>query len=396
MYLNKQLWTGFANVTEISGNTFIIDNITYLIHPTQINEVTVTNYNIAGGTIVDIPATVTRACISYSVTNIGAFAMDNLGLTSVTLPNTILTIGENAFAFNNLPSITIPDSVLTIDDGAFVQNNNMTSATIGNNVTSIGAFAFRFNGLQSISIPNSVLSIGARAFETNAIATLTLSTGLSSISDYAFAYNNISSVIIPDGVTTIGEFAFNNNNLTSLTIPEAVTQIGGFAFSTNQLTIVTIPQNITNIGNHAFQNNPLTDVYSLNMVPPTIITGGTLDTFAVDRSAINLHIPPGTSGPYVTDPGALWINFNSVTENALGVSNFELLNDVKLISASETIEIITSKTIKLKNYKLFSISGAEILKGNSTTISKSFLAHGVYILKLHFDKGTVTKKVLVY
>ena len=391
------LWTGFGSVNEITGSSFTVDNITYQINATATNEVTVTNYNIAGGTSVNIPATVSRACIPYTVTRIGNFAMDNIGLTSVTLPNTLVHIGENAFAFNDLPSIVIPDSVLTIDDGAFVQNNNMTSATIGTGVTSIGGFAFRFNALTSVVIPDNVLTIGDRAFESNSnITSVTIGSGLTTIGNYLFAYNSISSVTIPNNITTIGDFAFNNNTITTLTISNNVTSIGGFAFSTNQLATVTIPENVTSIGDHAFQNNPLTDVYSLNTTPPTIITGGTLDTFSTNRGTIDLHIPVGTTGPYVTDLGALWTDFNSVTEDAsLSTTDFELTHGIKIITRPYAINIISSNTVILKQYTLYTITGAQLSAGTEPHIPTATLAKGVYIITLHFNTGTLSKKIII-
>ena len=64
-----------------------------------------------------------------------------------------------------LTSITIPNSVTSIGSKAFSYCTGLTSVTIGNSVTSIGHIAFSHcSGLTSITIPNSVTSIGERAF----------------------------------------------------------------------------------------------------------------------------------------------------------------------------------------------------------------------------------------
>ena len=66
-------------------------------------------------------------------------------LISVTIPNTVTTIGPEAFEnCDGLTSVTIPESVVTIDYSAFDGCTSLTSVTIPNSVTSIGDKAFRY------------------------------------------------------------------------------------------------------------------------------------------------------------------------------------------------------------------------------------------------------------
>ena len=87
-------------------------------------------------------------------------------LASVTIPNSVQSIGEFAFYNNQLTNVVIPNSVTSIGAGAFY-GNQLTNVTIPNSVTSIGAGAFYGNQLTNVTIPNSVISIGDNAFQSN-------------------------------------------------------------------------------------------------------------------------------------------------------------------------------------------------------------------------------------
>ena len=71
------------------------------------------------------------------------------------------------YGCSGLTSVTIPNSVTSIGNGAFYGCSGLTSITIPNSVTSIGHFAFNYcSGLTSVTIPNSVTSIGNYAFSS--------------------------------------------------------------------------------------------------------------------------------------------------------------------------------------------------------------------------------------
>ena len=86
--------------------------------------------------------------------------------TNYTIPNSVTTIGENAFSgCKSLTNINIPNSVTTIGKGAFIHCDSLTSINIPNSVTTIGDSAFWLcESLTNINIPNSVTTIGVYAF----------------------------------------------------------------------------------------------------------------------------------------------------------------------------------------------------------------------------------------
>ena len=93
------------------------------------------------------------------------FAMGNL--TSVTIPDSVTKIGEEAFrGCKGLTSITIPAGVTEIGCAAFWYCTGLTSVTIPDGVTEIGGGTFAdCTGLTSVTIPAGVTEISVSAFE---------------------------------------------------------------------------------------------------------------------------------------------------------------------------------------------------------------------------------------
>ena len=88
-------------------------------------------------------------------------------LTSITLPNSIETIGAGAFEETQLTEIILPDSVVNIGDGAFKYCTNLTSITLlSKKIKYIGTNAFYYssNLKGELYISDSIVSIGSGAF----------------------------------------------------------------------------------------------------------------------------------------------------------------------------------------------------------------------------------------
>ena len=123
---------------------------------------------------VSIPATLG----GYTVTKLGEHAFYKCdGITSVTIPNGVVSIGPGAFYnCSNLTCVTIPNSVATIGDNAFYNCSELTSVTIPNGLTNIGGSVFRnCSKLTLCTIPNSITNIGWSAFAgCNEISALTI------------------------------------------------------------------------------------------------------------------------------------------------------------------------------------------------------------------------------
>ena len=205
-------------------------------------------------------SSLTSVTIPHSVTSIGNDAFYGCSsLTSVAIPSSVTSIGYAAFSgCSSLTSVIIPNGVTNID-GVFYGCSSLTSVTIPNSITSIGGYTFYgCSSLTSITIPNSVTSIGIGAFDgCSSLTSVAIPSSVTSIEKRTFrGCSSLTSVTIPNSITSIGESAFENcTSLTSITIGESVSKIGYSAFSgCSSLTSITIPNSIRSIGDWAFRD----------------------------------------------------------------------------------------------------------------------------------------------
>ena len=263
--------------------------------------VMITDYN-GSAEKVDIPAEID----GKSVTSIGYDAFKYSRLASITIPDSVTSIGSYAFYFcTNLRSVTIPDNVTEIYEGAFFNCTSLKSVTIPAGVKTIGSEAFGYqlyndekktvdgfsikyvkntyghyyatkNGfsketcLVTEELDNGTIAIKgyAGADKTFTVPSEINGKKVTEIGDSVFKYCLIlTSVTIPNSVTSVGDRAFwGCANLTSITIPDSVMSIGFIAFSDcSSLKSVTIPDSVTSIGDSAFG-----DCTSLTAIDVTI------------------------------------------------------------------------------------------------------------------------------
>ena len=183
------------------------------------------------------------------------------GITSASLPESLLTIEESAFALNPaLTNIEIPNSVLFIGDFAF-ESTGLTAAEIGNSVHTIGEAAFKKTKLSSIRIPDSVLDIGKHAFSESPLDEgVILSNSITAIEEGTFQNTELKEITIPDSVLAIGKSAFAESPLEEVIIGSSVKQINDSAFKNTKITTIIVPDLVEEIGASAFKGTPLNNV----------------------------------------------------------------------------------------------------------------------------------------
>jgi hypothetical protein len=284
-------------------------------YTTNNGTITITAYSGPGGAVA-IPSTIN----GLLVTSIREDAFDAcVGLTRLTIPNNVTSIGDSAFSGTSVTDATISNSVTNIGEHAFGSCSRLTAITVDALNSFYGSLdGVLFNKNQTIliqcpggkagsyTIPNSVTRIGDEAFSGCA---------------------SLTSVTIPNSVTCIGGGAFSGcASLTSVTIPNSVTSIGDEAFSgCTSLTNAAIPNSVTNIGAGVFEN--CTSV--------SAITVDALNSFyssvagvLFDKSQTTLvQYPGGKAGSYTIANGVTSIGEGAFGECA-GLTNVTIANSV--------------------------------------------------------------------
>ncbi len=157
-------------------------------------------------------------------------------LTAFEFKSNLKYIGANSFRESGIVEVTVPKTVLSVGENAFYDCMSLTTVSVS--AQEIGKFAFSYTGVgRTLDSPVKVRPSGAK------LATLTIGSGVKSIGSNAFQYAPIASVNLPSTLKTVGQYAFAQTDLAKLTVPDSVTRIGAYAFyGCSALTSVTFSQ----------------------------------------------------------------------------------------------------------------------------------------------------------
>ena len=163
------------------------------------------------------PAKLNSVTLPDGLKEIGNNAFYDTGLTSVNIPDTVTTIGSSAFVGTKLETVKIPDSVSEIRSGAFSGTPYLNKLPQTDGMTIDGAWLL--NGgfaYGHVVVPDGVKHIANSAFAKVSMQSLTLPDGLVSIGDSAFSGAKFKDITLPDSITDIGVLAFKDSSLFSL------------------------------------------------------------------------------------------------------------------------------------------------------------------------------------
>ena len=359
-------------------------------------------------------------------------------LEKITLPNSITTIGLDAFyktawyenqqdgvvylgnilyAYKGNMSegttIDIKEGTCLITARAFNGRNELKEVKCPGSMTYIDDYAFRnCKGQQKINLPNNIRRIGNYAFfNCQQLENITFPDSLRSIGDYALhSCLQLKSIKFPDKLETLGENVLQNcqgitevelgkglkstgiytffgcTNISEIVIPDNITHIADFTFSyCSNLKSLTIGRNVKTIGSYIMQNcSSMETVYMMCETPPTV--GGAIFAGSAKYENKILYVPAGTMDAYKEHK--TWGKFEDIREyDVTNISNTE----------KETPEIgITSDGIVLSNAEgaavsVYNVVGVVVEKIGNYAGETMMLDKGVYIIRI----GDKTMKVRI-
>ena len=227
--------------------------------------------------------------IPSQVTFLSMGCFEASGLTSINIPNTVITMAENVFnECEALETVTNwPNTIDTIPPNTF-RRTLIASFTIPSHVTALGNYCLAYTKITSIDIPDTITSIGFGVFLVcEELETITnWSSNLTTIPEATFyGCKRLTSFEIPAHVTTLGQWVFGGDiGLVSFTIPDTVTSMGSHMFylcenienvnwetpvslipsntffGCKSLTSFTIPPHVTMLASSCFRESGLTSI----------------------------------------------------------------------------------------------------------------------------------------
>ena len=163
-----------------------------------------------------------KVIMPSDVTEIGESAFANcFRLEDLNIPGSLRTLGKYAFfkCYSLNGEVVIPGGVNTVPDSAFFQCGSISSLTVKEGVVTIGNSAFSGCGMKSVSLPTSLRYLDACAFANcGSLRSVTIPSQINEIPEECFANcTNLSEVTMYKGVRLIKEGAFSNCPISRVT-----------------------------------------------------------------------------------------------------------------------------------------------------------------------------------
>lgn len=393
--------------TKVEKNTFsncrnlgYLESAYTLVIPDNITEIDdggffATSYQIVEG--------------ANNLQRIGNIAFANVPLTTFVFPESLTTIGTQAFTITDedrglsakFTDVVIPKNVTTIGASAFARVPIKTLDIRSTVLSSCGKSIFNKCTIQEVKFPNNITSLPDNLFYEGGFVTgmvLKIPSTVTKIGAYAFYKANIAGVtyITPAGVSTnssaiteIGDFAFAENTFLNYVIPEKVTKIGASAFENNQFTEFTelvIPKGVKEIGSQAFkgcihlQKITFTGGVTANVSGKEMLTGNELvsigdEVFSGCSELASIDLPQGLG-----EIGA------SAFENCKALTHIYVPSTVTAIgtdaftACSEELEIVTGSTTYAYEWLQGTDLSGKVLTEEDTKGGKKILCRITYVL----------------
>lgn len=340
---------------------------------------------------ITIPATVTSdASVTYDVIGIAEMAFNSCAdLTSVTIPNSIVNVGDRAFydcpklesivyndhVFAHLPqsysgSYTIPDGIELIAGGAIDHCPNLTAIEIPSSVNKIGKERpfYQCAALKNINVAKGNSTFCSEggvvyskdksvivAYPCGRTGNFSVPSSVKTIGPCAFASNhNLQKVSLPYQLALIDEMAFfYSTALTTINIPNSVTAIGEYAFAyCESMTSAIIGSGVKTIDEEAFNECIALSSITCRAITPPVCAAD--NVFSQVDKTIPLYVPKNSVEVYIrTEAWKLFKNNTHAIESA--VDNVSQASEIK------SNKVMRNGVLYIeKNGELFNLNGARV------------------------------------
>ncbi len=362
-------------IPSITG--FTKNGIVYTVTGDDNREVHISGYESTMDANLVLPTTVTNEDKTYTLTGIDKYAFKNCTkLTTITLTNKIITIGEGAFeGCTSLKSFELPTSVTAISNNMLKGCTTLANVTLHNQLTSIGEYSFaNCTKIARMELPESLQTINKGAFA---------------------GCSKLENINIPESITKIPDYTFNNCHvLDSITFPPNLTEIGSHAFySCKRIKVVDIPKTVKKIGEKAFYECESLNLIVLYSEYCTLGQSG----FSSIASAYKIYVPESRLAEYkIAQNWSIYANNMRPLKNDgksfllngifYRITDFDNLLVQIFGYESTTPEIIIPDTVTFNDKKYAVTSLADKCFANCTMITKVKLPETVgYIGKSAFE-----------
>lgn len=270
-----------------------------------------------------------KVVLPHNLTSVGRYAFRNAGIKEVNFPETLTTLGYDAYSnCDSLSVVNVPAGVGSIPSSCFYDCDGLRQVNLSEGLSSIEYDAFRScNSLGEVNLPASLTGIGYRAFYQCPLKKIEIPAGITQISESAFAYNTaIDSLVVPGTVKTIQSSAFSNcSSLRSLQLDEGLVEIQSGAFSNcTRLEGLLLPSTLEKCLSAPFYG--CTGVKNMEVravIPPT--TSGNCPLNGVDLTDVTLFVPSWSTGEYTLADG--WSSFYTIETTDFMPQNIKVNKD---------------------------------------------------------------------
>lgn len=218
---------------------------------------------LADSSIVDlkIPSEVTFKSRKLQVIRIDDNAFKNSNIESLSVPSSVVKIGDNAFQkCPLLKEAYLAEGLQTLGESCFSECEQLSKVNLPSTLISIPSHAFYEDSkLTQCSLKN-VEDIGSYAFWGTGIAKMTIPNGCKQIGEYSFSYmKNLEEITLPSNLETIPNDCFRGcSNLKEITLPVSLRELGNYAFYyCSSLKEFNLPQSLETMGDHVLDGCPL-------------------------------------------------------------------------------------------------------------------------------------------